>query len=504
MRLLVEHLAESGAKLPDSLRLVMLSGDWIPLSLPDAIRDRGRHAAVVSLGGATEASIWSIFYEVGEVAPQWTSIPYGKPMANQKFHVLDARMEDCPEWVAGDLYIEGDGLAEGYWRDAARTEASFIVDQNGRRLYRTGDLGRYLPDGNIEFLGRADSQVKIQGYRIECGEVAAALEQHPAVQNAVVLAVGDRQTERLLVAFVVAQPAAALDVAELRPFLGERLPHYMVPHRIVALDALPLSQNGKVDRNALARIEFKPAEERQAGAQAETPLQAALCALFCAALGRSALGLEDSFFEAGGTSLQAVRLLSKIESRFGVAIGFARFLENQTVAKTARILAEQGCARADKAMVRLRTGTSRNLFCVHPIGGGVFNFVPLARELGGDLNVFGFQSVGLEGGAKPLETVERMAEHYLKELLDQQPDGPYLYRSNSASAAISWRRSTWKTVNGWPCWPGRCSAPPATTRPGPVPIRPRGPKRSGSPISSAGCGIPACSSRSAAKRCWTI
>ena len=150
-------------------------------------------ARVISLGGATEASIWSIFYPIQDVDPSWTSIPYGKPLTNQRFHVLDPELEPRPVWVPGDLYIGGIGLARGYWRDPEKTRASFVEHpRTGEALYRTGDLGRYLPDGNIEFLGREDDQVKIQGFRIELGEIEASLEKLPEVRTAVVTTAGSR------------------------------------------------------------------------------------------------------------------------------------------------------------------------------------------------------------------------------------------------------------------------------------------------------------------------
>ncbi|QRO01833.1 amino acid adenylation domain-containing protein [Archangium violaceum] len=204
MEMLIEFIEGSGGRLPDTLRLVMMSGDWIPVTLPDRIRALGRAIEVVSLGGATEASIWSILYRIGEVDRSWRSIPYGQPMVNQRFYVLDDALEPCPDWVAGQLYIGGIGLALGYHRDTARTIERFVVHpRTGERLYATGDLGRFLPDGNIEFLGREDFQVKVQGYRIELGEIEAALDTHPAVRSAVVNAVGKPGGARRLVAYVV-------------------------------------------------------------------------------------------------------------------------------------------------------------------------------------------------------------------------------------------------------------------------------------------------------------
>jgi amino acid adenylation domain-containing protein len=198
-----------------TLRLALLSGDWIPVGLPDRVRGERPGLRVVSLGGATEGSIWSIAYSIGDVRPEWTSIPYGRPLANQSMHVLDGRLEPCPTWAAGELFIGGAGVAAGYWADAERTAERFIAHPlSGERLYRTGDLGRYLPGGDIEFLGREDSQVKINGHRIELGEVAAALRRQPGVEEGLVTVVDDaRSGRRQLVAHVVASRAAAVDEA---------------------------------------------------------------------------------------------------------------------------------------------------------------------------------------------------------------------------------------------------------------------------------------------------
>ncbi|AFY89105.1 non-ribosomal peptide synthetase [Chroococcidiopsis thermalis] len=213
MQLFVDYVAAQPVQL-ETLRLVLLSGDWLPLTLPPRIKDLMPTVEVISLGGATEASIWSILYPIADIDPAWKSIPYGRPMQNQRFYVLNEMLEPCPVWVSGQLYIGGVGLAQGYWRDEEKTAASFITHpETGDRLYRTGDLGRYLPDGNIEFLGREDFQLKVRGYRIEAGEIEAALMQHSQVRAAVVTAMRERGNEQL-VAYVVpesSEPAKQID-----------------------------------------------------------------------------------------------------------------------------------------------------------------------------------------------------------------------------------------------------------------------------------------------------
>jgi len=211
---LVQLLVDQAGKpelLGDSLRLVMMSGDWIPLGLPDQIRRVLPKANVVSLGGATEASIWSILFPVGKVDPNWKSIPYGKAMLNQSFHVMKPDLSPCPNWVPGQLYIGGVGLAQGYLHDEQKTNASFLVNPaSGERLYRTGDLGRFMTDGNIEFLGREDFQVKVQGYRIELGEIESRLQEFPGVDLCIVIVREDTTGEKRLAGYVVAKPGIRL------------------------------------------------------------------------------------------------------------------------------------------------------------------------------------------------------------------------------------------------------------------------------------------------------
>lgn len=257
LEILVGHVEGRDDHPLESLRLAILAGDWIPLSLPDRLRALSRGCQVVGSGGPTETCVWSVVYPIDQVDPAWTSIPYGRPMTNQRYHVLDARLLPRPVWVPGEIHVSSSvGLARGYWRDEARTRERFLVlPDTGERVYASGDLGRYLPDGNIEILGRDDFQVKIQGQRIELGEIEAMLQEHPAVRTAVVVAAGEPRGHRRLVAYAVPDPDGPSPTEdELHQLLRDKLPGYMVPSSIVALDALPLTPNCKIDRLALARM----------------------------------------------------------------------------------------------------------------------------------------------------------------------------------------------------------------------------------------------------------
>ncbi|MCG2838055.1 amino acid adenylation domain-containing protein [Photobacterium sp. WH77] len=306
------------------LRLILMSGDWIPVDLPDAIRNALPDAQVISLGGATEGSIWSICYPIEHVEQDWVSIPYGKPLANQRFHVLNEWLEDCPKWGIGELYIAGEGVAQGYWADPEKTAQRFFTHpKTGERLYKTGDLGRYIQDGLIEILGREDNQVKINGYRVELGEVEFALLGLQAVNHVVIDAPAHPQSgQRQLVAYLVLHESAdSYDHETLKQRCREQvqstLPPYMVPTYFVILPYMPLTANGKIDRKALPA----PWPEEHAQPAESTPVsvtESRLLNLWRDLLQHDDLDVNAGFFDVGGDSLIAVALLSTLREEFKV------------------------------------------------------------------------------------------------------------------------------------------------------------------------------------------
>jgi thioesterase domain-containing protein len=424
LQLLADAAHIGGQQLP-CLKTVMLSGDWIPVTLPAQARRSMPHAAWHSLGGATEASIWSIAHPIGHVDEAWTSIPYGKPLANQCWHVLADDGSDAPDWVPGHLHIGGLGLALGYWRDDEKTARAFIRHpRTGARLYRTGDLGRYLPDGSIEFLGRADHQVKIQGHRIELGEIEHALQCHPGVQSAAVLAQGERASQRLLGFYTVA-PGHVVDGAALQAHLHSKLPAHMVPPQLVALPMLPLSANGKVDRAALQQQAAGPAATLQRDHQApRTALEAQLAQIWQDVLGVRDLGVHDDFFELGGQSFAAIQVMTRIAQHLGRRVPLGELLQGRTIAHLARSV-EQAARWSPLVCIRAaRAGDAAGpLFLVHPAGGNVLCYRELAQRL--RRPVHGLQAAGLDGEREPLADVPAMAALYLRALREAQPHGPY-------------------------------------------------------------------------------
>ncbi|MEV0675058.1 amino acid adenylation domain-containing protein [Actinosynnema sp. NPDC050436] len=296
--------------LADRLRLVLVSGDWVGLDLPGRFAARCPGGRFVALGGATEGAVWSNAFEVDRVAGEWRSVPYGFALRNQRYRVVDGAGRDCPDWVAGELWIGGVGVAEGYRGDPVRSAEKF-VEWEGGRWYRTGDLGRFWADGTLEFLGRTDHQVKVRGFRIELGEIESVLESHPHVGRAVVTTAGTGTQQRLVAAVTAEWPADTVDVDEVRAWTGDRLPGHMVPDHLAVRADLPLTANGKVDR---AKVAAELAEQEVAADVAAEPprgpIEEALAEIWVELLPLEQVHRTDNFFHCGGDSLIGTRLIA--------------------------------------------------------------------------------------------------------------------------------------------------------------------------------------------------
>jgi pyochelin synthetase len=433
---MLAHLLESDPSLAlPSLRLALLSGDWIPLGLPKQIHNRLPHLQLISLGGATECSIWSIYHRIEAVDPAWRSIPYGKPLANQSFHVLDSRLQDRPEGVIGELYIGGIGLALGYFGDPDKTAERFVSDPVRGRLYRTGDLGRYLPDGSIEFLGRADQQLKIRGHRVELGEVEAALREHRSVEDAIVVATRANQQ---LAAFVSLKHGETIGAEqELTRHLSQRLPDYMLPATVQLLDALPVSQNGKVDRKALTAL--AEGARHEARAEHDPPrgdLEQRLALIWCEVLGITQLGRQQNFFDLGGDSLLAAKLAARVREQIPEARNLffdslvRRLLPNPSVAGLAGQLTEEVLPEAPRIKVKaplLDLGQRKSgclVVLLHDAAGKLGRYRQLAQLLASQACVVGLSINEAESYLKPdVETLlARRAASYSRMLQARDPE----------------------------------------------------------------------------------
>jgi amino acid adenylation domain-containing protein len=304
-------ITASGAELL-ALRLVLLGGDWVPLTLPGRLAEVAPNCRCIALGGTTETAIHSTIQEVLKVDPEWASIPYGTPLRNVQCRVVDALGRDRPDHVPGELWIGGAGVARGYRGDAPRTADRFVT-ADGLRWYRTGDLACYLSDGTLEFLGRIDHQVKILGQRIELGEIETALDTHHGVERGIAVVEKDH-----LAAAVVPAAGAALELPTLRAHLAERLPTAMIPGDIIILENLPLSANGKVDRDGIRRAIAESAQDSKPLTPPQGKVEQELAAVWRDVLDVAEVSREHNFFALGGDSLQATRLIARLR-----ASGFA-------------------------------------------------------------------------------------------------------------------------------------------------------------------------------------
>jgi pyochelin synthetase len=319
-----------------TLRLVMMSGDRIPATLPDALRRVMPDAELVSLGGPTETTIWNVWHPIGDTVGE--RIPYGRPNANNRAYILDEDGMQAPDWVTGEICAAGAGLARGYWGDQARTDARFYHDERlGERIYRTGDLGRYLPDGAIDILGRRDFQIKVNGYRIEAGEVETRLTAITGIRQAVVVRQGGTTGDRLVAHLVAADDHPADE--EVRTALATQLPSYMVPAVIVWHQSLPLTRNGKVDRAALAAT--RAAAPTRSARHTDVAL-GTLGEIWAQVLKVPAadIGPDTDFYDIGGDSLAAARIFTVVRKRFGVGITLDQLHRVRTLESMAAVIDE--------------------------------------------------------------------------------------------------------------------------------------------------------------------
>jgi amino acid adenylation domain-containing protein len=439
---LMEHLAASGATTmqatPATWRLlidggwsgtrglkILCGGEAMPRELAGKLLARG--SELWNMYGPTETTIWSTVHRVDE---RGGSVSIGRPIANTQVYVLDAARRPVPVGVVGELYIGGDGVARGYLRRPELTEEKFVPDPFGRtpgaRLFRTGDLARWLPTGELECLGRVDHQVKVRGFRIELGEVESALLAHPAVAKGVVVAREDTPGQRRLVGYIVAGTGAAPVPGELRRFVKERLPEYMVPAVVVVLEALPLTPNGKIDRRALPAPGPEGPEPGRVVVAPRNPLELELVQIWEGALGVRPVGVTDNFFDLGVDSLTAAGLFAVLQKRFGANLPPGSLFRAPTVEQLASMLRRHEGAGSWTALVPVQPHGSRpSLFCVHGGAGTILIFHGLAKHLGRDQPLYALQAQGLYGRARLLTRIEDMAAHYLREIRSVQPHGPY-------------------------------------------------------------------------------
>jgi amino acid adenylation domain-containing protein len=433
----------------DSRLKILIGGEAVSQKLAGQLIERS--ASVWNVYGPTETTIWSTLSQLHRDTP----VTIGRPIGNTEIFILDKVLQPVPIGVAGELHIGGDGLARGYLKRPELTAEKFIRhplnSDPDARLYKTGDLVRYLPNGNIEFLGRIDHQIKIRGFRIELGEIETVLRQHPAISDTVVVAREDTPGDKRVVAYFVPAGDAALTTAELRSFLKEKLPEYMLPSVFVTLKSMPLTPNGKVDRRALPAPDQATLLPAGTFAAPKNEIEAQLVQIWENLLNVRPIGVKDNYFELGGHSLVAVRVMNRIEQVFGKNLPIATLLQAPTIEQLALILEENAGALPWSCLVPIQTtGTKPPFFCIHGINGAVIRFYDLSKYLGPDQPFYGLQAQGLEPSHACHTTTEEMAAHYIQLIRAVQPQGPYFLGGYSFGGAVAFEMAQQLAAGGVP------------------------------------------------------
>ncbi|HKB68260.1 MAG TPA: amino acid adenylation domain-containing protein [Pyrinomonadaceae bacterium] len=454
-------LSETDTTTPDeqleSLRYSFLVGDVLTKRDVSRLKKIAPKITCVNLYGATESqravgyfvvqSEDEVFSEIERAnTAEKEVLPLGKGIREVQLLVLNAAHQLCGIGEAGEIHFRSPHLARGYLGDETLTDERFIVNPftktTSDRLYRTGDLGRYLPDGNVEHLGRVDRQVKIRGFRIEPGEIEAVLTEHPDVRETAVVPQQNASGETYLVAYVVPAENSAT-TGELRQYLSEKVPAYMVPTAFVTLDALPLTPNRKLDRRALPIPDQVRQDRRSEFTAPRSAIEQTLANIWQEMLAVEQVGVHDNFFELGGHSLLAVRLFAVIEKKFGKRLPLATLFQAPTVAQVAALLKTESRSAAWSSLVPIQPlGPKQPFFCVHAVGGNVLEYYDLARLLGPDQPFYGLQSRGLDGQQQPHTRITEMAAHYIKEIREFQPEGPYLIGGRSLGGMIAFEMAS--------------------------------------------------------------
>lgn len=434
-------LERSSVEICGSLKHVFSGGEALTIDIQNNFSTRLPSASLYNLYGPTETTIYSTYWLCHTISGQ-NIVPIGKPIKNTEIYVLDHNLQLARRGEVGEIHIGGAGVAKGYLNRPELTMQRFIPNpfnkECGDRLYKTGDLARYLPDGNLEFLGREDQQVKIRGIRIELKEIESLLGRHPEIKDNVLVVNEVAPGEKRLIAYVVLRPRSVLTTSDLRAYLIKRLPDYMMPSTWILMEALPLSANGKIDRQALPAPSNQRPSLRQAFVEPRSEIETQLRQMWEELLNIEPIGVRDSFFELGGDSLLATQLLIKVEDVFARAIPPSSLIEEPTIEYLAKNISSPIDEKTFSSLVRIQPqGPKRPLFFIHPLGGEVLGYRAMARHLGLDQPFYGLRARGLDGLTKPLTDIESMAAEYIEEIMMVQSQGPFLLGGYSSGGIIA-------------------------------------------------------------------
>ncbi|MFE1257521.1 amino acid adenylation domain-containing protein [Streptomyces fungicidicus] len=435
---LLRVLADQDPRCFSGVREVLTGGDVVPAESVRRVLDANPGVLVRQLYGPTEVTLCATQYEVADAAEVDSVLPIGRPLDNTRVYVLDGSLSPVPVGVAGELYVAGAGVARGYLGRPVLTGERFVACPfagAGERMYRTGDLVRWDAEGRLVFVGRADDQVKIRGFRVEPGEVEAVVAAHPAVGQAAVVVREDTPGDKRLVAYLVPAGTETSLADAVRAHTADRLPEYLVPSAFVELENLPLTVNGKLDREALPAPGLPHGAGDPVAHGPVAALEQAMCEAFAEVLGLPSVGVDDDFFALGGHSLLAVRLVHRLRDR-GVTTSVRDLMAAPTVTALRGTLGLSSVRDSLGVLLTIRGDGGRPpLFCVHPAGGLSWCYTPFAQHAPDDQPVYGLQARGVDGGAPFAGSLAEMAADYIEQLRQVQPAGPYHLVGYSFGAA---------------------------------------------------------------------
>ena len=420
------ELVRSGS-VPTSVQTVNLAGEALPDALVEQIYATTLVRRVVNLYGPTETS-----YSTFTAVPRGHHVTIGKPIANSQCYVLDKLLNPTPIGVPGDLYITGDNEARGYYGHPELTRERFVPNSfsqlDGARMYRTGDICRWLPGGNLEYLGRSDFQVKLRGYRIELSEIEAALHKHPDVGQSIAVVREDQPGQQRLVGYVVLREGSQVASTALQDHVRQSLPEFMVPSSVVILDAFPLTPNGKADRRALPAPDSSQIVAGEKLAPRDD-LEMILVRIWEKILGVPNIGVDDNYFDLGGHSVLAVRLLADVEKVVGRKIPLTSLFRGSTVASLAKLLKEGAESETDPLVTEFQSGdgTSPPIFAIAAPGVRSLGYAKLSRHVGLNQGIYKLQALAPLVETRPLNMAELrdLAQQYVSGMRAIQPNGPY-------------------------------------------------------------------------------
>jgi amino acid adenylation domain-containing protein len=460
-------------EVPDAfslLRYLLFGGEVVDTTSVRTVVEAGPPQNLLHVYGPTESTTFTSWYQVENIPENAVTIPIGKPVSNTAIYILDSRLQPVPVGIVGELYIGGDGLAREYLNRPELTAEKFVIDpfseKPGSCLYRTGDLARYLPDGNIEFKGRIDHQVKIRGYRIEPGEIEAVLGQHPDVRETIVITGASHIGDKRLAAYVVPNEMSGLTTKLLRSYLKEKLPDYMVPSFFTLLDSLPMTPNGKVDRDALPKPEQSISPKEETFVAPRSPLEFQLAKIWGKVLGIQSVGIRDNFFDLGGHSLLAVRLIAEIKKETGINLTLMAFILAPTIEQLARTIVSNEKPDPSSSLVPIQSrGSQVPLFWIHDSS--------LANNLDSDRPLYMLKRSYQDLLDPSYSSIEKIAACYIKDIRAFRPQGPYILGGYCFWAVVALEMGRQLMRKGyevpllfmldpsWACLPGTisCNAP---------------------------------------------